>query len=301
MDQELKQRLIGAVVITAMAAIFVPMLFDDPVEERGQVVDELTLPDTPVKPFEATAERLPPVDADVDSALASIEQSAEKSYLAATASPDKPEAEDGFEPEPDVPEPVFTPEPAAEPAVSTEVPESKANGWLIQLGSFSEKENAFALRDKIVSQHLPAFVDEVEVGGEKSYRLVVGPERDKGRAQVLQGRLDRKYHTKSLLLAADSEADSGKPAATDTKTPLPVLPLVRWYIQLGSFSKSQNAYALRDKLRAQGFPASIDEAVINHVTSYRLRVGPELDKKKAEAMQTQLEKQHQLHSLLVSE
>ena len=34
MNQELKQRLIGAVVVTALAAIFIPMLFDDPVDNR---------------------------------------------------------------------------------------------------------------------------------------------------------------------------------------------------------------------------------------------------------------------------
>ena len=37
MNQELKQRFIGAVVVTALAAIFIPMLFDDPVDNSGQL------------------------------------------------------------------------------------------------------------------------------------------------------------------------------------------------------------------------------------------------------------------------
>ncbi|MDP3589010.1 MAG: hypothetical protein Q8R54_00535, partial [Methylobacter sp.] len=44
MDHELKQRLIGAVVVTALCAIFIPMLFDDPVDNSGQLVSELSIP-----------------------------------------------------------------------------------------------------------------------------------------------------------------------------------------------------------------------------------------------------------------
>lgn len=47
MDQDLKQRLVGAIVITSLAAIFVPMLFDDPVDESGKMISELKIPDAP--------------------------------------------------------------------------------------------------------------------------------------------------------------------------------------------------------------------------------------------------------------
>ncbi len=56
MDHELKQRLIGALVVTALAAIFIPMLFDDPVDDRTQQVSELTIPPVPAV---ATSEVLP--------------------------------------------------------------------------------------------------------------------------------------------------------------------------------------------------------------------------------------------------
>ena len=59
MNQELKQRLIGAVVITALAAIFIPMLFDDPVDNSGQSVSELVIPATPVSTGEESANKLP--------------------------------------------------------------------------------------------------------------------------------------------------------------------------------------------------------------------------------------------------
>ncbi len=59
MEQELKQRLVGAIVITSLAAIFVPMLFDDPVDETGQMMSELTLPPEPVTASNAASVKLP--------------------------------------------------------------------------------------------------------------------------------------------------------------------------------------------------------------------------------------------------
>jgi DedD protein len=76
--------------------------------------------------------------------------------------------------------------------------------------------------------------------------------------------------------------------------------LVRWYIQIGSFSKRENAMSLWESLREQGLPASLDTVQTDKGTSYRLRVGPELDGKKAAAMKARLDKQN-IKAILVSE
>ena len=65
MDQELKQRLVGAVVITALAAIFVPMLFDDPVDETGRKINELKIPELPSRLQRANSVKLPEKPSDV--------------------------------------------------------------------------------------------------------------------------------------------------------------------------------------------------------------------------------------------
>ena len=60
MNPELKHRLIGAAVVTALATIFIPMLFDDPVDNRGQLVSEqLSIPAVPIKSPEVSANKLP--------------------------------------------------------------------------------------------------------------------------------------------------------------------------------------------------------------------------------------------------
>lgn len=47
MTNDLKQRLVGAAVITAIAAIFLPMLFDDPVQETGKLANKVVIPTPP--------------------------------------------------------------------------------------------------------------------------------------------------------------------------------------------------------------------------------------------------------------
>ena len=59
MNPELKQRLIGAVVVTALAAIFIPMLFDDPIDRSGQTVTELEIPSPASNAEETVASKLP--------------------------------------------------------------------------------------------------------------------------------------------------------------------------------------------------------------------------------------------------
>lgn len=68
MDQELKQRLIGAAVVTALAAIFIPMLFDDPVDNSGQAVSEMTIPEPPAGSPNGPESKLPADAASIENA-----------------------------------------------------------------------------------------------------------------------------------------------------------------------------------------------------------------------------------------
>jgi DedD protein len=76
-------------------------------------------------------------------------------------------------------------------------------------------------------------------------------------------------------------------------------PLSAWIIQVGSFSRKKNALAFRNKLRAAGFTAFIEPLSAQSGTMYRVRVGPELDKKRAAAKLAQLKKQFKLRGIIV--
>ena len=64
-----------------------------------------------------------------------------------------------------------------------------------------------------------------------------------------------------------------------------------WVIQLGSFSQAENARALRDRLRGEGYPA-YDEPVVGSdgQTTTRVRIGPELDRAALERQLARLQK-----------
>ncbi|MDX1594675.1 MAG: SPOR domain-containing protein [Gammaproteobacteria bacterium] len=149
MDLRLKHRLVGAVVLIAIGVIFIPMLLDGP----------------PPAPEPVTLERLPPspgedyVPRRVDLALPKP---------GASAPPDEPPA----------PPPAGVPA-APEPERSAEGG-GPAEGWVIQIGSFSRADNARALRDELRAAGYAAF-DEPVTGpdGESLTRVRIGPELDR--------------------------------------------------------------------------------------------------------------------------
>ncbi len=152
MDQELKQRLVGAVVITALAAIFVPMLFDDPVDETGKQINELKIPQLP--------QRLQ------DNQSVKIPQSSDEVLSLPLKSPLK------------------TVQPTAEQA-------DKLTAWFLQVGLFSQQENALALRDKLRKQGFSASVGKVDGEEGAMYKVKVGPEMNRERAEDVQGKLKK--------------------------------------------------------------------------------------------------------------
>lgn len=149
MDLRLKHRLVGAVVLIAIGVIFIPMLLDGP----------------PPAPEPVTLERIPPAP-QPDPAPRRID----------LALP--PPAPVAAETSPAARPPVRTPEPAS--AAAAQADSGPAGAWVIQLGSFSQPENARALRDRLRKAGYTAF-DERLTGpdGKPTTRVRIGPELDR--------------------------------------------------------------------------------------------------------------------------
>jgi DedD protein len=234
MNQELKQRLIGAVVVTALAAIFIPMLFDDPVDNSGQLVSELIIPKTPVNTGEESANKLP---TNADQVLnkhkagsETVVNTEEESELSANNQlpldepvDDGPEidTEAGLEPSADEPGNDHSPKSLntgvidktkktvkkadsstskqmpqeqaliSEPVNKPEKPSSELSRWYLQAGTFSKKENAASLLEKLHKQGLPATLETIKgAGNTPLYRIKVGPALEKKRAAEMKAKLD---------------------------------------------------------------------------------------------------------------
>lgn len=89
-------------------------------------------------------------------------------------------------------------------------------------------------------------------------------------------------------------------AATD-KSALTPKPLVKgWAVQAGSFSKRTNAIRLRDKLRKNGYPAFVEKITTKNINVYRVRIGPEVRRVKAEKIQAEIKTKLKLKSIVVA-
>lgn len=72
-----------------------------------------------------------------------------------------------------------------------------------------------------------------------------------------------------------------------------------WALQVGSFSKKTNALALQDKLRGKKYHAFVDRIIRNNKAVYRVRIGPEATKVKAEALKKKIQKEMKLSGLVI--
>lgn len=185
MDQQLKERLVGAAVLVALIAIFVPMVLDGPAP-----------PTAAVPPTLAPA----PVDAstfgyDLSAPLPGAAAATAAPVPATTAAATKPAA-----PQPSV---AKAPEPKpAMPKATAPVPKAKepsapkagatapsGSGWAAQVGSFSEKANADRIAADLKSGGFKAFVMEHRESGKTYYRVRVGPVASRDAAAALAGRI----------------------------------------------------------------------------------------------------------------
>jgi len=273
MDQELKQRLIGAAVVTALAAIFIPMLFDDPVDNSGQVVSELIIPEAPI--VEDNVDRLP---ANAEQVLSTPKD--EPSSVESAAYPDRPLDETEIAQAELSQEELSYPGPADDEGAQ----EVEIVGDAAQVVEEPMEVQTQAIPEKI--HH--------EKPVEAKAPVVAKKPAKESKTVVAKSIPEEAVREKPVETKKSAEQRKASPAKSGSG-------LSRWYIRAGSFSREENATALWTELRKQGFPVSLETAQVNGKTLYRLKVGPELDQKRALAMQEKLNRQNKIKSILVSE
>jgi DedD protein len=217
MDQQLKQRLVGISVIFALAVIFLPMILDG----SGQHLEKLDV-NIPVPPR---------VESRVDVRQQVIELKREVDALPAMTSVIVDEVSDAqVEPQAEVkPEttdttvqkPEVTKPPASKPttkATASNTPEiakkvtpepTKAppkvlaggDQWVIQVGSFQDKDKAYKQRDLLRKSRLSAvFIEKFTQDGSLRYRVRMGPFLTRDKAKVVKNKVLAKYSIKGWLM-----------------------------------------------------------------------------------------------------
>ena len=93
--------------------------------------------------------------------------------------------------------------------------------------------------------------------------------------------------------------DKRKKEVEKKKKSEPAKPIQSWALQVGTFGKEGNAKTFRDKLRKAGHSAYVESSKSGGKTSYRVRIGPELEKKRLEKLKTRLKKEMKIDGFIV--
>jgi cell division septation protein DedD len=307
MDSPLKQRLIGAAVLVALAVIFLPMLLKGPdVKEPDAAQVPLSMPATPGEDYEtrelplaapegsapaggvlgltpAEPEALPPSDTAAPvAAPASVVAVAPASVARPTAAV--------------VPPPVVD---APKPAVAeAPTPVRAAGDYMVNIGSFSNAANANALVAKLRAKQLPVLADKVTLASGTAMRVRVGPYADRATAEAARLRAQEVTGAAGKVVAADAAPGAlaeatpkalPRPSGHVVSAPAPATApanagAVGFAVQLSAPAVEADAIALRDKARAQGFSAFVQPVETDGGRRFRVRLGPVADRAEALAL-----------------
>jgi DedD protein len=305
MDLSLKQRLLGAVVLIALAIIFVPMFLSGPAPQQTSETVNLAIPPAPDREFQ---NRVLPVDATPNAAKSAEPGAAQpvtNTPLATVETPPPP-AEIPQPTEPVSTAPVQTPvPPKTEPAPKSEAPKvadnapgRAANGrFYVHLGVYTVARNADDLVASLKQGGLPAFTEASEAQGKAASRVRVGPYEDRAAAEAVRLRIKQRnpaVASSVVLLADDAKADT-PPAA------LPASRAGGWAVQLGAFKTVEEANKVRDRLKGAGFVAYVDKVDTQGATLWRVRAGPEADRGNADKLKGRIKDKLKMDGMVVTQ
>lgn len=164
MNQGTKQRIVGTVVLLALALIFLPIIFDGQGSYQTQLSSRV--PEEPVIPIlPEPAQIRPVIVAD------SLPQETDS---------EPPEGNEGLAVEQNEEQIQVT---TSEPAFTREIPQLNAaglpQGWSVRLGSFAQAENANNLLQRLQASGYKAYTRNIDNSQGSLISVFVGPWLDR--------------------------------------------------------------------------------------------------------------------------
>lgn len=215
LDKAYKQRMVGALVLVALAVIFLPMLFSRQDEQRQVTVEAPAAPQPSAMPqVQMDPVAVPEPQALPQEPVPTDEEVVEETVPAAPAA--APAAPAPTIPaqiaRPATPPPVAKPIPApAQPITSaTSKPDTTqsrvdANGlsvsWSVQLASLSSRASAESLQKNLRSQGYNAYIRSAD----GKNRVFVGPLIERAEADRLRDLLSRQQNLKGFVVRFQPE------------------------------------------------------------------------------------------------
>ncbi|WP_371366070.1 SPOR domain-containing protein [Pseudomonas sp. QL9] len=216
LDKGLKQRIVGALVLLALAVIFLPMLFSRQDEMRQVVVDAPSMPKAPEMPAVAVQPTAVPEPQAVDAEAAqpqapATEQAPAQAALPVPSAPvTQPSAPIATLPQAPAPQPVApAPRPAApvQQQAAAPAPAQHLDGdnlpvsWSVQLASLSNRARAEELQKTLRSQGYNAYVRSAD----GMNRVFVGPLVERAEADRLKEQLSKQQKLNGFVVRFQPE------------------------------------------------------------------------------------------------
>ncbi len=211
MNDILKQRLVGALILLALGVVFWPIIFVGPDEQKAS--DQQSIPPPPevsIAPIEAPQQ-------------GELRGSPEGKIEGGSPLVDAPLASDGHDSEHSdegdaaAPAPHLPPPTAEDSAVSShtnslagdvrsEAPQRlamDANGvpvaWTLQVATVSSAEKAEVLRKRLLELHHKVYVTRLSSGGKILYRICIGPKFERVELEKLQASINAEFGVTSII------------------------------------------------------------------------------------------------------
>jgi cell division septation protein DedD len=288
MEPALKQRLVGAGVLVALAVIFLPMLVQGPAPDSGASSVPLSVPDAPKGDFDT--QELPLVEPGATPAGGALGMQAPDAAATGAADAAQPLPVDNAD---------------MYPAASA------AGDYAVDFGDFPNAQLADAAVASLRASHLPGYREAAtNASGQTVQRVRIGPFATRPDAESARLRASQAGGRGSLqvvvLDAPAAPVEAPKPAGATTPAPAktvaatapaPAKPAAAppapaaadtgFAVQLAAFSKPADANALRDRARAAGFSAFVEAVSTDKGTLSRVRLGPVATRAEAERLQAQ--------------
>ncbi|MEO6263959.1 MAG: SPOR domain-containing protein [Luteimonas sp.] len=310
MDSGLKQRLIGAAVLVALAVIFLPMLVQGPAPDSGVSDVPLSMPDAPRGDYETRdlplvtpgnapdggavgmdSSRPAPTDGE---ALPTVDTAG----AGASASQAAPLSDNGGGAETEA-------LPAQPAAASAMFPATTAGGdYAVSFGAYSTAAAADAVVGSLRASQLPGYRQAATINGKPTQRVRIGPYATRAEAEAARLRAAHvRDDVGARVVVLDAEVAMPAPAApavaattpapatakpVETPKPAATPASTGFVVQLAAFSKPADATALRDKVHAAGFSAFTESVSTDKGTLTRVRVGPVASRAEAEQLKAQV-------------
>ncbi|MDH3219320.1 MAG: SPOR domain-containing protein [Gammaproteobacteria bacterium] len=198
MDQNIKNRLVGIIVIFALAVIFLPMILDGSGVRKEKL--EVIVPPQPlvaanpefeqrIIDLQAKVDSLPDLEArhiDENSADSTIDPAAGSGGDKGSGATAQSQSET---------------EPSTTSADPAPIARTGGDSWVLQVGSFQDRNKALAQRDQLRKSNIAAvFIEQFEIDNKSSYRVRLGPFLNRDQTRVAQNKIKAKHNIDGIIM-----------------------------------------------------------------------------------------------------